>query len=140
MKEDKIEIYTDGSCYYKTKEGGWAFVITEDNKEIVQLGSGEIDTTSNRMELTAIIEAIEVCNLEMPNEDVIIYTDSKYCVNGYTKWMHKWHRNKWQGVKNKDLWKKLYENQGHEVKWVKGHADNKWNELADTLANYKNYL
>lgn len=141
---EKIEIYTDGSCYPNdgTGRGGWSYVIVIDNSEIHSDNGGESPSTNNRMELTAIINAMEFCMEEVPHNNITIYTDNTYCKNGYNSWMYKWKRYEWKNsygeIKNRDLWEKLYELKGFELKWVKGHSGNKWNERADELANYKN--
>lgn len=139
-----IEIYTDGSCFPNdgTGKGGYAFIVVEDNNLVHQYSRKQTPTTNNRMELQAIIDAINFIEQEVPNEKVIIFSDSKYCVNGYNKWMYSWQRYGWRTsmggkVKNQDLWEELFELNNYNVKWVKGHSDNKWNELADQLADYK---
>lgn len=136
----KIKIYTDGSCYNRTGQGGWAYIVTEDDKELHRDFGGDIGTTSNRMELQAIINALVFCKTEVPFEDIEIYSDSRYCVNGYNKWMYKWEKAGWQYIANSDLWEEMFENKGFDVTWVKGHSENKWNDEVDELANYKNYI
>lgn len=141
---EKVEIYTDGSCYPNdgTGRGGWSYVVTENNQEVDCDSGGENPSTNNRMELIAIIKAMEFCIEYVPHNNIIIYTDSMYCKNGYNSWMYKWKRYGWTNsggeVKNRDLWEKMYELRGFELKWVKGHAENKWNQKADELASYKN--
>ena len=134
-----IKIYTDGACSGNPGVGGWGVVILELGKNEVYLNGGEDNTTNNRMELTAAIEAI-IYNLN--SIDLEIYTDSKYLKDGIEKWINNWKKNNWKtvskkSVKNKDLWIEL-DNiiQKHKIKWnwVKGHANNKYNELADSLA------
>lgn len=141
-----IEIYTDGSCYPNdgTGNGGYSFVVVEDNALIHEYCRKESPTTSNRMEIQAIIDAIYFIQEELQGEDVVIYSDSKYCVRGYNDWIYKWNSRSWKtsmggNVQNQDLWKELYELKGYTLKWVKGHAENQWNNLADELASYKNY-
>lgn len=134
-----IKIYTDGACSGNPGTGGWGAVILGINEDPIYLNGGENDTTNNRMELTAAIEAI-IYNLNI--EDLEIYTDSKYLKDGIEKWIINWKQNGWKTankkpVKNKDLWIKLdNEISKHNIKWnwVKGHANNQYNEKADELA------
>ena len=133
-----IKIYTDGSCLTNPGNGGWAAIIIKEgeNKEI---SASEKDTTNNRMELLAPINALKTMN---QNEQIEIYTDSKYVKLGITEWINKWVVNNWKtskkkDVKNKDLWIDLYNlNKSLDVKWnwVKAHAGNKINEKVDLLA------
>ncbi|MCK5017289.1 MAG: ribonuclease HI [Candidatus Peribacteraceae bacterium] len=139
---DPIEIYTDGSCFPNPNgNGGWAFALSLD-----EYRSGyEKNTTSNRMELVAILEAIHYAKERYPNEPLYIFSDSQYCVNGFNQWMHKWERKNWKRkrgvVANLDLWKKLYD--VHEevtLVWVKGHNEDEMNDFVDALADYTNFL
>ena len=133
-----IEIYTDGSCLKNPGNGGWAAIIIKEG-ENNEISGSEKDTTNNRMELLAPINALKKMS---PNEQIIIYTDSKYVKLGITEWINKWVINKWktskkEDVKNKDLWIELYNlNESLNVKWswVKAHAGNKINEKVDLLA------
>ena len=133
-----IKIYTDGSCLKNPGDGGWAAIINKDN-EIKKISGSEKNTTNNRMELLAPINALK----EMyPNEQIEIYTDSQYVKLGITEWINSWVTNNWktskkEDVKNKDLWVELYNlNKSLDVKWnwVKAHAGNPMNEEVDTLA------
>ena len=133
-----IKIYTDGSCLKNPGNGGWAAIICTDN-EVKKISGSEKDTTNNRMELMATINALK----EVNSEDLIeIYTDSKYVKNGITDWIHNWIKNNWktsnkENVKNKDLWIKLYNlNKSLNVQWnwVKAHDGNPMNEEVDLLA------
>ncbi|WP_428080970.1 ribonuclease HI [Candidatus Pelagibacter sp.] len=133
-----IKIYTDGSCLKNPGNGGWAAIICTDN-EVKKISGSEKDTTNNRMELMATINALK----EVNSEDLIeIYTDSKYVKNGITDWIHNWIKNNWktsnkEDVKNKDLWVQLYDlNSNSKIKWnwVKAHAGNPINEEVDLLA------
>ncbi|WP_440675862.1 ribonuclease HI [Candidatus Pelagibacter sp. HIMB1593] len=133
-----IKIYTDGSCLKNPGNGGWAAIICTDN-EVKKISGSEKDTTNNRMELMATINALK----EVNSEDLIeIYTDSKYVKNGITDWIHNWIKNNWktsskEDVKNKDLWVQLYDlNNNSKIKWnwVKAHAGNPLNEEVDLLA------
>ena len=133
-----IKIYTDGSCLKNPGNGGWAAIIcTKD--EMKKISGSEKDTTNNRMELLATINALK----EVNSEDLIeIYTDSKYVKNGITVWIKKWKLNNWKSssrkpVKNKDLWVELDVScLKYKItwKWVKAHAGNKFNNLVDELA------
>ncbi len=134
-----IKIYTDGACSGNPGIGGWGAVLLQVNKDPIYLHGGEENTTNNRMELTAAIEAI-IYNLN--NKDLEIFTDSRYLKDGIEKWILKWKKNGWKTaskkpVKNKDLWMKLDDKiNKHNIKWnwVKGHANNQYNEKADELA------
>ncbi|MCU0803763.1 MAG: ribonuclease HI [Burkholderiales bacterium] len=134
-----VRIFTDGSCKGNPGPGGWGAVLRYGEHER-ELFGGERETTNNRMELTAVIRALEslkrACRIEL-------YTDSQYVRNGITTWMRDWKRRGWKTadrkpVKNRDLWERLDElAAGHEIHWhwVKGHAGHPENERADSLAN-----
>ena len=134
-----VRIFTDGACSGNPGIGGWGVVIIIDKKEPIFLNGGERHTTNNRMELMAAIQSILF--FDKKNE-LEIFTDSKYLKDGIESWIQKWKINNWKTsakkpVKNKDLWVKLDEViSRHNVKWnwVKGHANNKYNEKADSLA------
>ncbi len=135
--------YTDGACSGNPGPGGWGVLLIAKNGETVlkerELNGGEAETTNNRMELLAAIQALEA--LERPSTLTII-TDSAYVKNGVTGWIHGWKANGWRTsqkkpVKNEDLWRRLDEAQGrHSIQWewVKGHAGHPENERADALA------
>ena len=133
-----IEIYTDGSCLTNPGNGGWAAIIKEDGK-IKKISGNEKNTTNNRMELLAPINALKEMNA---SSQITIYTDSQYVKLGITEWINKWITNNWQtskkeDVKNKDLWIELYNlNKSLNVKWnwVKAHAGNPMNEEVDLIA------
>ena len=133
-----IKIYTDGSCLSNPGNGGWAAIINI-NGEIKKISGNEKNTTNNRMELMAPINALKNINSKDPIE---IFTDSKYVKKGITEWINTWVLNNWktskkENVKNKDLWLELHKlNQSLNVKWnwVKGHAGNPLNEEVDMLA------
>ena len=134
-----IRIYTDGACKGNPGPGGWGAVLEWDGHEREMCG-GEAATTNNRMEMTAVIEALSV--LKRPSR-VILHTDSQYVQKGITEWLRGWKARGWRTaskapVKNVDLWKRLDEaTQGHDIDWVwvKGHAGHDGNERADALAN-----
>ena len=133
-----IKIYTDGSCLTNPGDGGWAAIINIDG-EIKKISGNEKNTTNNRMELMAPINALKYINSEGQIE---IFTDSKYVKNGISEWINTWVLNNWktskkEDVKNKDLWIELYKlNQSLNVKWnwVKAHAGDTLNEEVDMLA------
>ena len=133
-----IKIYTDGACSGNPGKGGWGALIQEDNNE-TKINGSEQNTTNNRMELTAVIKALELFEKSI---EIEIYTDSKYVMQGITEWIKNWKNNQWKtsqkkDVKNKDLWVLLDQaSEKHIIKWnwVKGHAGNYGNEIADKLA------
>ena len=135
----KIKIYTDGACSGNPGSGGWGAVIFDEKKKQSNISGKVKDTTNNRMELMAPIMALKRIK---SNSDITIFTDSIYVKNGITEWIKKWEKNGWQNsnkktVKNKDLWIKLNDLcQKNKViwRWVKGHSNNKYNNLADELA------
>jgi ribonuclease HI len=135
----RVEIATDGACKGNPGPGGWGAVIRSGARE-KELSGGETLTTNNRMELTAVIEALNA--LKRPCA-VALSTDSRYVMDGLTKWIHGWRRNGWktaskQPVKNADLWQALVEATArHRIawEWVKGHAGHPDNERADRLAS-----
>ena len=133
-----ITIYTDGSCLTNPGNGGWAAIIN-DEKEIRKISGSEKNTTNNRMELLAPINALKDMK---PGVEIKIYTDSQYVKNGITEWINTWLANNWktskkEDVKNKDLWIELYNlNKSLNVQWnwVKAHDGNPMNEEVDLLA------
>jgi len=134
-----VQIYTDGACKGNPGPGGWGAVLQYGDQE-KQLFGGEDNTTNNRMELMAAIEALAALKRTC---EVKLTTDSQYVRKGITEWMKNWKRNGWKTaakkpVKNADLWQRLDEEvQRHSVEWhwVKGHSGHPGNELADDLAN-----
>ena len=135
----ELEIFTDGACRGNPGPGGWGALLIWREKEREIFG-GERETTNNRMELTAVIEALKALTRAQP---VRLHTDSTYVMEGISKWIHGWKRNGWltaakKPVKNVDLWKALdaiVAQHTVEWKWVKGHAGHPGNERADQLAN-----
>ena len=133
-----VVIYTDGGCEPNPGVGGWAAILLFGKKRR-ELSGGEQDTTNNRMELTAAIEALDA--LKRPCE-VTLYTDSQYVKNGITQWIENWKRKGWKGsrnaeVKNSDLWRRLDQSASrHRVdwQWVRGHVGVEENERCDELA------
>jgi len=139
-----VEIHTDGACIENPGPGGWAAVIRALDGPVElkrnQLVGSTGATTNNRMELTAVIEALDAVK---PTWPVTVYTDSKYVSEGATEWLPGWIAKGWKNssrkpVANRDLWERLNELLSkHSVvfRWVRGHAGNELNELADDLAN-----
>lgn len=133
-----IEIYTDGACSGNPGPGGWGALLRSGRHE-KEICGGEIETTNNRMEMQAVIEALKL--LKKPSS-VALYTDSQYVMQGITEWMDGWKAKGWKTaskkpVKNKDLWQEIDALvQRHDVTfhWVKGHAGHPENERADALA------
>ncbi|HEU4499903.1 MAG TPA: ribonuclease HI [Sphingomicrobium sp.] len=134
----QVEIFTDGACKGNPGPGGWGAILRSNGKER-ELSGGEAQTTNNRMELMAAIEALNA--LKRPCH-VQLWTDSNYVRDGITKWIHGWRRNGWKTadkkpVKNAELWQALLEASApHRIDWhwVKGHAGHPENERADALA------
>ena len=133
-----IEIYTDGSCLENPGNGGWAAIINM-NGSIKKITGSEKNTTNNRMELMAVIRALKEIK---PNSQISLFSDSKYVIDGITKWIKNWKMNNWQTaskkqIKNLDLWKDLDElTSKFEItwNWVKGHSTDKYNNKVDRLA------
>lgn len=136
---DKIKIYTDGACKGNPGVGGWGAILIAGNRE-KELFGGELETTNNRMELMAVIQALQA--LKRPCE-IALYTDSQYVLKGITEWIDGWKAKGWKTaskapVKNVDLWQQLDQaRQIHKIDWiwVRGHTGNFGNERADQLAN-----
>jgi ribonuclease HI len=134
-----VEIYTDGACKGNPGPGGWGAVLIAGTHER-ELFGGEPLTTNNRMELTAVIRALDA--LSRPCE-ITLFTDSQYVKQGIETWIHGWKKNGWKTsdrkpVKNAELWRELEAaTKRHAIRWqwVKGHADNPGNTRADALAN-----
>ena len=131
----KITIYTDGSSKGNPGNGGYG-VIMMSGSHRKELAKGVRLTTNNRMELLGVIAALET--LKNPNQDVTIYSDSKYVVDSVNKgWVFGWQKKNFKGKKNVDLWQRfllIYPKHNVKFVWVKGHADNPYNEACDRLA------
>lgn len=133
-----IEIYTDGACSGNPGPGGWGALMRSGAHE-KEIYGGEAETTNNRMEMMAVIEALKSLK---KRSKVTLYTDSKYVLQGATEWLDGWKAKGWKTaskkpVKNKDLWQQIDEFvSAHDVKfiWVKGHSDHPENDRADELA------
>ena len=134
-----VEIYTDGACKGNPGVGGWGAILRFGETE-KELFGGVTNTTNNRMEMTAVIEALRALSRSC---DAVVFTDSSYVQKGISEWIHGWKRNGWKTadkkpVKNADLWQTLDQlAAGHKIewRWVKGHAGHPENERADQLAN-----
>lgn len=134
----KIEIFTDGACSGNPGNGGWGVVLRFNGIE-KELSGYEVNTTNNKMELTAVIEALKA--LKEPCE-VVLTTDSQYVMKGFTEWMPNWIANNWKNaskkpVANQELWQELKkQSERHKIKWlwVKGHNGHPENEKCDELA------
>jgi ribonuclease HI len=134
----EVTVYTDGACSGNPGPGGWGAILIH-SKGRKELKGGEPQTTNNRMELMGAISALEALARRC---SVDLHTDSRYVMDGITKWMHGWKKNGWKTadkkpVKNCDLWERLDKaNARHDVRWhwVRGHSGHPENERADTLA------
>lgn len=142
MLTPRVEIFTDGACSGNPGIGGWGALLRHKQTE-KELSGGELETTNNRMELTAVIEALKALKTKC---NITLYTDSKYVMNGITEWLENWKNNGWKtshkknAVKNIDLWQTLDGLiQKHEIRfvWVKGHAGHPENERVDSLARHE---
>jgi ribonuclease HI len=136
--QPKVDIFTDGACSGNPGPGGWGAILRSGGHE-KEISGGETHTTNNRMELMAAIEALNA--LKSPST-VIVHTDSRYLMDGLTRWLPRWKANGWRTadkkpVKNADLWRALEEAAGrHDVvwRWVEGHSGHPENDRADALA------
>lgn len=167
MANKSIKIYTDGSSLGNPGPGGWGVVIITNEElgiknknpktEIIEIGGCEKDTTNNRMELMAVIEALKYLptRKDLVGRDVTIFADSNYVLLGITNWIHNWEKNNWKTankkpVLNQDLWKELINlirNYKGKINWekVKGHSGHIYNDKADEIAtgcatSQKNYI
>ncbi|HUJ47301.1 MAG TPA: ribonuclease HI [Rhizomicrobium sp.] len=138
MPKPHVDIFTDGACSGNPGPGGWGAILRFGIRE-KEISGGEPATTNNRMEITAAIRGLEALNrLSM----VTIHTDSRYLLDGATRWLKRWQANGWKTadkkpVKNEDLWRELEQAlAGHDVKWVwvEGHSGHPENDRADALA------
>ena len=139
-----IEAATDGACSGNPGPGGWGGLIIFDDKSELEIGGSEQNTTNNRMELTAAIKTLEKLKTYKLKENFKLRTDSKYVIEGYTKWITNWKRNGWKtssgkSVQNLDLWQKIDQLRinGLVMEYVKGHSGDKQNDRVDRIAtNY----
>ena len=148
MKKTLV-IYSDGGCTGNPGAGAWAAILIFPDNRVIEISGGEAATTNNRMELTAVIKALE--RLEGTSSGlyrVIIFTDSQYLLKGMSEWMKTWIGKNWKSssgkpVKNRDLWlrlKGLGDNFDISWEWVRGHSGDKWNERCDALVREKRNL
>ena len=137
---ERIVIYTDGACRGNPGPGGWGAVLRFRDQE-KRLHGGDPETTNNRMELLAVIRALEA--LRKPGQAIDLYSDSRYVLSGISEWLPNWKARGWKTsarkpVRNVELWQRLDElAAAHDIQWhwVKGHSGDPGNELADQLAN-----
>ncbi len=139
---DEIVVFTDGGCSGNPGPGGWGYVILADGKVSERWGAEKV-TTNNRMELSAVIAALEtiLADSAMASRPLTVYTDSQYVQKGISQWIASWKRNGWRTaskdpVKNKELWQSLDSLASRlsvSWRWVKGHAGNEYNERCDAL-------
>ena len=147
MKKDEITIYTDGSSLGNPGPGGWGSVLVFPDKKVIELGGREKESTNNRMEMTAAIEALKEISTRKPKiKKIVVHTDSSYLLNGITMWVYAWQKNNWltktkEQVLNKDLWEELFNldfslRTKYEVLWekVSGHSGVYLNERCDVIA------
>jgi len=135
---EKIVIYTDGACSGNPGKGGWGAILMY-NQHSKEISGAQSHATNNQMELKAVIEALKIIK---KSHVIEIYTDSKYVMDGITKWVNSWQKNNWltadkKPVKNIDLWKELLDlTSNHQISWhwVRGHSGDKYNEIVDKLA------
>lgn len=135
-----MRIYTDGGCKGNPGPGGWAFIVVEDDRIVFEDSGADISTTNNKMELTAMINALKHA-IASGIENLEIYTDSQYVKNGITDWINKWKKNSWRSssgdpVKNQEYWRELdslVRNLSINWNWVKGHSGNEFNQRCDDL-------
>ena len=140
-KNTPLLIYTDGACSGNPGPGGWAALLKQDNHVLQELVGSDANTTNNRMELMAVIKALEFAH---EHHDLILHmhTDSRYVMDGIQNWLPRWQANGWRTaqnkpVKNQDLWEELYAlSKGRQIEWtwLKGHSGHPENERADLLA------
>ena len=143
-----IEVYVDGACSGNPGPGGYAYCVVKGNNILHQDAGYLEQTTNNICELLALLYGIDYALFKFPNEEIRVYCDSAYCVNGFNEWIHTWKNNgfinsKKEEVKNKDLWLKLLpytNNKNLKVLKVKGHSGNSLNSHVDRMAvdAYKN--
>lgn len=138
---DNIIIYTDGGCRGNPGLGAWAAILISEKYNLrLEIGESENDTTNNKMEMKAVIKALERLK---NSHNIKVYSDSAYLVNGMNEWIYSWQKNNWiksdkKPVENKEYWIKLIElSKKHNIKFikVKGHSDNKENNRADEIVN-----
>lgn len=130
----RIAIHADGACSGNPGPGGWGAILSG-GRRVKEISGGHTKTTNNRMELTAVLEALRC--LKRPSV-VSVYSDSRYVIDGASLWLSRWQESDWRRVKNQDLWETLVPlTKAHEIhwEWIKGHADSRLNQRADALAH-----
>jgi ribonuclease HI len=141
--KNEILIWSDGSSRGNPGQGGWGVIIVSPEKEVIELGDGEGHTTNNRMELSGAISSLSyITKNYLSSSSVMVHTDSRYVINGITKWIHGWRKNNWltsqkEEVLNRDLWEKLFSlTVGKKIEWkyVAGHSGTPGNERCDEIA------
>lgn len=143
MGDSMIQAYIDGACKGNPGPGGWGVYIIDDEGKKLAFKGGELNTTNNRMEIVACLEALKYFNDKYPEITIQIITDSKYLKDAASVWIKTWYKNGWRtasgtAVKNKDLWLEYLKLKGYrtiEWSWVRGHSGVLGNEMADKLAN-----
>ena len=143
-----IELFVDGACSGNPGKGGWAFCVVKNNNVVHMESFGLKETTNNICELLAIRKGLAYCAAAFEDEEINVYSDSAYCVNGYNEWLDNWVKNGFlssrkEPVKNQDHWKDLYKyktNSKIKIFKIKGHSGHKYNSLVDRMAvdDYKN--
>ncbi|MBV5261972.1 ribonuclease HI [Synechococcus moorigangaii CMS01] len=135
-------IYTDGGCIHNPGPGGWGVVVQFSDGSVWEMGDRQPETTNNRMEMQAAIQALEFVQTHSPHTPVRLLTDSKYVIDGITKWIKGWQKKGWKTaagkpVLNQDLWQQLNQLNSPDITWchVKGHSGEAGNERADAIAN-----
>lgn len=134
----KLTIYTDGGCEPNPGNGCWAFICID---PYIEVSGTDTNTTSNRMELIAILEAIKF-GIESNATEIFIHSDSKYSVNAFNIWMEKWVKKGWKDKKNTDIFRELFQlKHSPKIKikliWIRGHNGNEYNEAVDQLVRNK---
>lgn len=134
-----LQIYCDGSCPKQHGVGGWAFVILFENGDLEEGSGFAAPATNNTMELSAALFALRrVRKLELYQKPLVIVSDSSYVVNGLTTWHAAWEAREFEGVKNLNIWKRLYKHKARcaefDARWIKGHNGHYWNEYVDQMA------
>jgi ribonuclease HI len=147
--QNNITIYTDGSSRGNPGPGGFASIVIVDGLKVIEFGGHDKHTTNNKMELSGVIEGLRISlnNVTQDIKHITVYSDSKYVLNGISSWIHNWKKNNWKTsakkeVLNQDLWQKLdklvetvsQKNIMIDWNYVKGHADNPYNNRADIIA------
>ena len=138
-----ISIFCDGSCQMSTRDGGWAYVVVDNDTLLEEKWGSDKATTNNKMELTALLHALKFA-ISIDKESTI-FTDSQYGCNGYMSWCKSWEKKNWKTstnkkVENLELWQEIHKLRSPKVvvKWIKGHSTNVWNNYCDSLTrNYE---